>query len=73
MRMETYIRKSVGMQAHRVVQVVEHEKCLVAEVERYGQRRLRCGRCGMEAKGTKGRTESPRRCGATFRWVGNGW
>jgi len=61
MRMETYIRKSLGMKAHRVVLVVEEAGQVVAEVERCSHRRLRCGRCGLVAKGTKGRTRGLRR------------
>jgi len=61
MRMETYIRKSLGMKAHRVVRVREEADVLVGEVERCAHRKLRCGRCGLEAKGTKGRVEGPRR------------
>ena len=61
MRMETYIRKSLGMKAHRVTAVREEAGELVAQVERIGRRRLCCGRCGLEAKGTKGHTERSRR------------
>jgi len=45
MRMETYIRKSLGMKAHWVTEVVETEEGWVARVDRLGNRRLRCGHC----------------------------
>jgi len=61
MRMETYIRKSLGMKAHWVTTVRQEAGQLVAQVERIGHRRLCCGRCGLEAKGTKGRVEAARR------------
>jgi len=61
MRMETYIRKSLGMKAHFVTRVEETERELVAHVERIPHRRLRCGRCGVEARRTKGLTEKSRR------------
>jgi len=49
MRMETFIRKELGLKAHYVVQVEEASPSeLVAHVERRGQRRLRCGTCGRE-------------------------
>jgi transposase len=59
--METYIRKSLKMKAHRVIAVTEEGGELVAEVQRIGRRRVSCGRCGLEACGTKGRVEGPRR------------
>jgi len=59
--METYIRKGLGMKAHRVVQVMETPGALVAQVERIGGRRLRCGRCGLKVSQTKGHAESVRR------------
>lgn len=51
MRMETFIRKSLGLKAHTVVKVEEREGegALVVHVERLGYRRLRCGACGLEA------------------------
>ena len=60
MRMETYIRKGLGMKAHRVVEVAETADAVVAHVERIGRRRLQCGRCGMKVRQTKGRAESAR-------------
>jgi transposase len=49
------------MKAHRVTRVVEEGSVLVAEVERCAHRKLRCGRCGLTVKGTKGRVEAARR------------
>jgi transposase len=54
MRMETFIRRSLGLKAHTVVKVEEREaegeRELLIHVERWGQRRLRCGVCGLQAK-----------------------
>ena len=47
MRLETFIRKSLGMKAHTVVKTEElPEGGLVAYVERLPGRRLWCGACG---------------------------
>ena len=50
MRMETFIRKALRLKAHMVVKVEEDEAAgaLVVHLERLGQRRLRCGVCGLE-------------------------
>ena len=50
MRLETCIRKSLRLKAHRVREVREEEGRLVAEVERIGGRWLRCGRCGLPSR-----------------------
>jgi transposase len=54
MRMETFIRRSLGLKAHAVVKVEEREaegeRELLIYVERLGQRRLRCGVCGLQAQ-----------------------
>ena len=55
MRMETYIRKSLGMKAHWVTEVMETEEGWVARVDRLGNRRLKCGHCRGEVKMTRGR------------------
>lgn len=60
MRMETYIRKSLGMKAHWVTEMVETEEGWVARIDRLGNRRLRCGECGGEVKGTRGRRSERR-------------
>jgi transposase len=51
MRMETFIRKSLRLKAHRVVKVEEDAAGgeLRVHVARLGHRRLRCGMCGREA------------------------
>jgi transposase len=58
--METYIRKSLGMKAHWVTEVVETEEGWVARVDRFGNRRLRCGHCGGETRMTRGRRRERR-------------
>ena len=55
MRTETYIRKSLGMKAHWVTEVVGTEEGWVAQVDRLGNRRLKCGPCRAEVKMTRGR------------------
>lgn len=60
MRMETVIRKSLGLKAHFVREMQETPDKLVAVVERLGQRRLRCGRCGREVQHTHGRVPRAR-------------
>jgi len=52
MRIETFIRKSLGLKAHTVVTVTEDEAArrVAVHVERVGQRRLRCGECGRAAR-----------------------
>lgn len=51
MRLETCIRKGLGLKAHRVKEVREEEGGpLVAEVERIAGRSLRCGCCGGPAR-----------------------
>jgi len=50
MRMETFIRTSLGMKAHFVVRVEElPEGELLAQVDRLPGRRLQCGECGLPA------------------------
>ena len=50
MRLETFIRKSLGMKAHTVVKTEERpDGGLVAHVERLPGRRLCCGECGHPA------------------------
>lgn len=50
MRMESCIRKGLGLKAHRVKEVREEDGRLVAEVEWIETKRLRCGRCGLPSK-----------------------
>jgi hypothetical protein len=61
--METFIRRSLGLKAHTVVKVeereVEGERELLIYVERLGQRRLRCGVCGLQAQRVVPRPRAP--------------
>ncbi len=51
MRLETFIRKSLGMKAHTVTQIaVLPDGDLLAQVERLPGRRLCCGACGRPVK-----------------------
>lgn len=50
MRLETCIRKGLGLKAHRVKEVREEDGRLVAEVERIEGRPLRCGVCGLRCQ-----------------------
>jgi transposase len=45
MRLETCIRKGLGLKAHRVREVLEEEGRLVAVIERIPNRLLKCSRC----------------------------
>src|SRR5260370_4543189 len=51
MRIATFIRKALGLKAHRVVRVEEDEaaKTLIVHLDRREHRRLRCGECGRTA------------------------
>ena len=50
MRLETCIRKGLGLKAHRVREVREEGDRLVAEIEWIEGRRLSCGRCPRQTK-----------------------
>jgi transposase len=50
MRVETCIRKGLGLKAHRVREVREESGRLVAEIEWIEGRRLICGGCSRQAK-----------------------
>jgi transposase len=58
--METFIRKSLGMKAHSVAEVVETEEGWLAHIERLGNRRLRCSQCNLEVKKNRGRLRQRR-------------
>lgn len=60
MRMETFIRKQLGMKTHWVTEVEATAEGLLARVERLGQRRLRCGECGRPVRRVL-RRDPPRR------------
>ena len=49
MRMQTFIRKALGLEAHTVTRVAEGDQELVVHLDRRGHRRLRCGGCGRAA------------------------
>lgn len=49
MRLETCIRRGLGLKAHRVARVREKDGWLIAEIERCPGRLLRCGECCREA------------------------
>jgi transposase len=50
MRMETFIRRALGLKAHRVIKIEEDETAptLVVHLDRLRFRPLRCGECGHE-------------------------
>jgi transposase len=56
--METFIRKSLGLKSHFVLDVREEEEGLVAAVDRIAGRKLRCGECGLETNRTHGRLKT---------------
>lgn len=78
MRMETFIRKSLGLKAHTVGKVAEGDgvQTVAVLVERMGQRRLRWGDCGRAARAVasvrrrhpENGTGHPSRMGRTGRW-----
>ena len=45
MLIETFIRKQLGLKAHRVTKVEETGEQLAVHIERLGKRLLRCGVC----------------------------
>ena len=48
MRMESFIRRALGLKAHRVIKIEEDEAArnLVVHLDRREHRRLHCGECG---------------------------
>ena len=50
MLIETFIRKQLGLKAHRVAGVEATEAAVVVRIDRLGGRRLRCGRCGVQVR-----------------------
>jgi transposase len=63
MRMETFIRKTLRLKAHRVVKIEEDEAAgeLTVYLDRIGERRLCCGVCGRWAPRVAGTRRPPRR------------
>lgn len=58
MRLETFLRKSLGLQAHIVTKVNEPDEqqgTVEAHIGRLGKRRLRCGECGLVCKQVRDR------------------
>lgn len=50
MLIETFIRKQLGLKAHRVTQVEQIDQAVVVHIDRLGNRRLRCGQCGRPGR-----------------------
>ena len=50
MLIETFIRKQLKLKAHRVSEVEQVEQTLMVHIDRFGNRRLRCGRCGRPGR-----------------------
>lgn len=50
MLIETFIRKQLGLKAHRVTGVEQSEDRLLIRIDRLGRRRLRCGQCRRPAE-----------------------
>ena len=50
MLVETFIRKQLGLKAHRVTKVEESEEQLIVYIDQLGKRRLRCGVCGQRCR-----------------------
>lgn len=67
MRLETYIRKSLRLKSHFIVQIEEGEKHLIARVERIEGRHLFCGVCGLKTSHTCGRLKERRWRDLTIR------
>lgn len=50
MRRETFIRKQLRLKAHTVTKVEETEECMTVQIDRLGQRLLRCGVCRQRCR-----------------------
>ena len=61
--MDTFIRKALGLKAHRVVTIEEDEAAgvLVVHLDRQERRRLHCGTCGRAAERVAPTRRPPRR------------
>ena len=51
MLIETFIRKQLRLKAHRVIKVETNEESMIIEIDRLGNRRLRCGVCRKPCRG----------------------
>jgi len=62
MRLSTFIRKALGLKAHRVVRVEEDDAspAVIIHLDRWEHRRLECGECGRAAMRVA-RTRRPER------------
>ena len=67
MRLETYIRKSLGLKSHFIVKIEEEEEYLIARVERIEGRHLSCAICGLKTPHTSGRLKERRRRDLSMR------
>lgn len=50
MLIETFIRKQLRLKAHTVTKVEETEECMTVQIDRLGQRLLRCGVCRQRCR-----------------------
>src|SRR3989449_8352394 len=50
MLMETFMRKQLGLKAHRVTRVEEAGRYLIVHIDRFGGRLLRCGVCRQRCR-----------------------
>src|SRR5215471_1378021 len=50
MRVETFLRRQLGLTAHTVTKVEETEKFLIVHIDRLGSRLLRCGVCRQRCR-----------------------
>lgn len=60
MRMESFIRRALGLKAHRVVKIEENEsgQALVVHLDRREHRQLRCGECEPGRFSARRKTEA---------------
>jgi hypothetical protein len=54
MRMDTFIRRAIGLKAHRVVKIGEDDTAaaVIVHLDRREHRRLHCGECGRAGRAT---------------------
>ena len=51
---ETFIRKQLRLKAHTVTRVEETEEAMIVQIDRLGERLLRCGVCGLRCREVHG-------------------
>jgi len=66
---ETFIRKQLGLKAHRVTGVEQTDTRLLIRIDRLGKRRLLCGRCRRPAQTVPGLRPERRWLDLTMRGV----